>query len=145
MHCQTENVRMLTGYTSDLKHLLPDNKQASLSLYLVEHSLHCQTENVCILTGYTSDLKHLLPENKQANLSLYLFDEYLQKAVYKLHNNSGHSKLNFGSNKELHLVHKDVSFIPLPLCAPIKRRCFKYIWFAVSSAIFMNNFNVLFI
>ena len=59
---------------------------------LEEHSVHCQTENVCKLTGYTIDLKHLPPENQQASLSLYLFDEYLQKAVYKLHNNSCHMK-----------------------------------------------------
>jgi hypothetical protein len=54
--------------------------------------MHCQTENVRKLAGYTSDLKHILPENKQASLSLYLFIEYLQKAVYKLHNNSRHMK-----------------------------------------------------
>jgi hypothetical protein len=39
-------------------------------------------------------------------------------------------------------VHKDVSFVPLHLCAAVNRRCFKYIPFAVSSATFMNNFNV---
>ena len=42
-------------------------------------------------------------------------------------------------------MHKDVSFVPLHLCVAIKRRCFKYIWFAVSSAMFMNSFNVPFI
>ena len=41
MHCQTENVCKLAGYTSDLKHL-PENKQASLSLYLF---------NVCLQKG----------------------------------------------------------------------------------------------
>ena len=36
IRCQTENVCKFTGYTSDLKHLLPDNKQASLSLFLFD-------------------------------------------------------------------------------------------------------------
>ena len=30
IHCQTENVCKLADYTSDLKHLLPENKQTSL-------------------------------------------------------------------------------------------------------------------
>jgi hypothetical protein len=38
MHCQTENVSQLAGYTSDLKHL-PESKQASLSLYLFDEYL----------------------------------------------------------------------------------------------------------
>ena len=54
--------------------------------------MHCQTENVHKLAGYSSDLKHLLPENKQATVSMYLFDEYLQKPVYELLNNSSHMK-----------------------------------------------------
>jgi hypothetical protein len=99
----------------------------------------------------------LLPESKQASLPSYLFDECLQKAVYELLNNSRHMKQlvvpvavisrkqNSGSTKQLHLVHKRVSFIPLHLCAAINRRCFKYIRSAVSSAMFMNNFNVHFI
>jgi hypothetical protein len=39
MYCQTENVHKLAGYTSDLKHLLPKNKQASLSLFLFDQYL----------------------------------------------------------------------------------------------------------
>jgi hypothetical protein len=57
-----------------------------------EHSTYWQTEKMRKLAGYTSDLKHLLPENQQASLSLCLLDEYLQKVVYKLHNNSRHMK-----------------------------------------------------
>ena len=122
-------------------------------MYLEEHSMHCQTENVRKLAGYRSDLKHLLPENKQASLSMYLFNEYLQEGVYELLNNSSHMKQVVVQwqwsvvNKalgliEIHFVCKNVLFIPLHLCAAIKRRYFKYISFAVSSAMFMNNFNV---
>ena len=39
MHCETENVRKLAGYTSDLKHLLPEKKRASRSLYLFDEYL----------------------------------------------------------------------------------------------------------
>jgi hypothetical protein len=40
MCCQTENMCKLAGYTSDLKHLLPKNKQASLSLFLFDQYVH---------------------------------------------------------------------------------------------------------
>jgi hypothetical protein len=36
-------------------------------------------------------------------------------------------------------------FIPLHICASIEWRCFKYIWFWVSSVVFMDSVNVLFI
>lgn len=36
LHCQTENVRKLADYSSDLNHLLPENKQASLSQFLFD-------------------------------------------------------------------------------------------------------------
>jgi len=39
MHCQTENVCKLAGYTFDLKHLLSENKQASLSLFMFDKYL----------------------------------------------------------------------------------------------------------
>nr|AGM32344.1 ferritin, heavy subunit [Coptotermes formosanus]AGM32405.1 ferritin, heavy subunit [Coptotermes formosanus] len=39
MHRQAESVRELAGYTSDLKRLLSENKQASLSLFLFDEYL----------------------------------------------------------------------------------------------------------
>jgi len=39
MRCQTAKVGKLAGYTFDLKHLLPENKQASLSLFLFDEYL----------------------------------------------------------------------------------------------------------
>jgi len=38
-HHQAENVHKLAVYTSDLKHLLSENKQASLSLFLFDKYL----------------------------------------------------------------------------------------------------------
>ena len=39
LHHHAENVRKLGGYTSDLKRLLSENKQASLSLFLFDEHL----------------------------------------------------------------------------------------------------------
>lgn len=39
IHCQVENVHKLAGYTSDLKPHLPENKQASLSLFQFDEYL----------------------------------------------------------------------------------------------------------
>jgi hypothetical protein len=39
MYCQTENVCKLAGYTSDLKDLVPKNKQASLSMFVFDQFL----------------------------------------------------------------------------------------------------------
>jgi len=39
MHRQAENVRKLSGYANDLKRLISENKQASLSLFLFDEYL----------------------------------------------------------------------------------------------------------
>lgn len=39
LHRQAENVRKLAGYTNDLKNLLSENKQASLSLFMFDEYL----------------------------------------------------------------------------------------------------------
>jgi hypothetical protein len=39
MHRQAKKVRELAGYASDLKRLLSENKQASLSLFLFDEYL----------------------------------------------------------------------------------------------------------
>jgi hypothetical protein len=36
MYCHTETVHNLAGYTSDLKHLLCENKHADLSFYVFD-------------------------------------------------------------------------------------------------------------
>ena len=118
--------------------------------------MHWQTENVCKLAGYTGDLEHLLPENKQLVCHCICFTGISRKWYTScLTTQATWSSLQFQWQwsavsktlglTELHLVHTDVSFIPMHLCVAIKRRCFKYISFAVSSAMFINNFNVHFI
>jgi len=39
IHCQAEYVHKLAGYTRDLKRHLPENKQASLSLFQFDEYL----------------------------------------------------------------------------------------------------------
>jgi hypothetical protein len=39
LHRQAENVRQLAGYANDLKRLLSEKQQASLSLYLFDEYL----------------------------------------------------------------------------------------------------------
>jgi hypothetical protein len=46
MHSQTENVCKFAGYTIYLKHLLPENKQASLSLFLFDGNVQKVVEEL---------------------------------------------------------------------------------------------------
>jgi len=56
MYCQTENMCKLAGYTSDLKHNLPENKQASLSLFLFDEYLQKVVEELLNKSCHMKDL-----------------------------------------------------------------------------------------
>ena len=106
------------GYARYLKHLLPENKLASLSSFLFDENVQKVVEELlikaCTWRSFSSSCCYKSCET-----------------VYK---------------KKLYLMHKNnVLFIPVHLCNEINSRCFKCIRFSVRSVMFVNNFYVHFI